>query len=246
MYRNSNNTLKIFAFNHNTAHPELGNAANITCKYSIDGGARFTLADTNPTELEDGYYLFNVLPVECDGLTADFFPESSSNNIQCIVVEHNRYLWPEQGPAAWGQANAAQLAAIFSKVHGAPVVLSSTAVNVFSGKPISVYRGSEHSSSTPLGPLSFLVSNTYNVAGWTGSLKIFPKYGSPSTPTISVAGAWADIGTSTQRILFTVDETETDNLDLETEYSYQVELLCGAGHPYASPKGSVIVASVHS
>jgi len=90
--RNSTNTLKVFAFNHNTAHPQTGDAANISCKVSLDGAAAVALADTNPTEMEDGYYLFNVTAAESNGVTADFFPESSTNNVQVICSEHSRYL----------------------------------------------------------------------------------------------------------------------------------------------------------
>lgn len=150
------------------------------------------------------------------------------------------------GGGALSVSEAAQLAAIYSKIHGVPVVLSSTATNLFSGNPITIYRGSEHSSSTPLGPMNFNVSSSYNVTGWTGVLKIFPAFGSVADSVVSVSGSWADVGLSTQRIHFTLDETDTDNLDLETTYKYQVELLCGAGHPYASPAGSVIIGSIHS
>lgn len=105
MIRNTTNTLKVFAFNHNTAHPQTGDAANITCKVSLNGGARNALADTNPVELEDGYYLFDVTAAESNGVTADFFPESSTNNIQVICVEHNRYLIPEGGAATLANQN---------------------------------------------------------------------------------------------------------------------------------------------
>lgn len=143
-------------------------------------------------------------------------------------------------------AQAAQLAGVYSKVHGVPVILSSTATNVFGGNPLTIYHGSEHSSSTPLGPVTFNVSNSYDVTGWTGTLKVFNKYGSATDAAISVAGSWADTGLTTQRIEFTLQETDTDNLDVSLEYAYQVELVCGTGHPYASPKGSVIFGSIHS
>jgi hypothetical protein len=94
--------------------------------------------------------------------------------------------------------------------------------------------------------MTFSVSNSYSVSGWTGVLKIFTAFGSVADSVVSVSGSWADAGLSTQRIEFTLEETDTDNLDLETAYKYQVELLCGAGHPYASPAGSVIIGSIHS
>lgn len=92
MYRATAGTLKVFAFNRTTNAPVTGGAAQITCKVSLDGGARVALADTNPTEMEDGYYLFDVTAGETNGTTADFFPESSTTNVQVIPVEHSRYL----------------------------------------------------------------------------------------------------------------------------------------------------------
>ena len=91
MYRNTNATLKVFAFNRNTSQPQLGDAANITCKVSLNGGSRNALNNTNPTELEDGYYVFDVQQTENNADTVDFFPESSTANIQVVPVEHSRY-----------------------------------------------------------------------------------------------------------------------------------------------------------
>jgi hypothetical protein len=91
MYRNTNANVKVFAFNRNTSQPQLGDAANITCRFSLDNGARTALNDTNPVELEDGYYLFDVQQTENNGATVDFFPESTTANIQVIPVEHSRY-----------------------------------------------------------------------------------------------------------------------------------------------------------
>jgi len=100
MYRNTAGTLKVFAFNRTNNAPVTGGAAQITCKVSLDGGARVALADTNPTEMEDGYYLFDVTSGETNGTTADFFPESSTANVQVIPVEHARYLSLEDVIAA--------------------------------------------------------------------------------------------------------------------------------------------------
>jgi hypothetical protein len=100
MYRNTAGTLKVFAFNRTTNAPVTGGAAQITCKVSLDGGARAPLVDTNPTEMEDGYYLFDVTAAENNGTTADFFPESATANVQVIPVEHSRYLSLENVIAA--------------------------------------------------------------------------------------------------------------------------------------------------
>ena len=92
MYRNiSGQTIRVFAFNLLTSEPVLGDAPNITCKVSKDDGPRNDMQDQNPDETEDGYYIFNVNKGESDGTTVDFYPESSTPDVQVITVYHNRY-----------------------------------------------------------------------------------------------------------------------------------------------------------
>lgn len=155
MIRNTTGTLKVFAFNHNTAHPETGDAANITCKVSLDGGARVALADTNPAEMEDGFYLFNVTAAESNGVTADFFPESTTNNIQVICAEHGRYLLPQGGVATLNNQNT-----IISSLSGSSVTVVSPvtdtgALVLFNGR---TYGGSAHAAIT------FTVAKNYTSA----------------------------------------------------------------------------------
>lgn len=92
MIRNQAGTIKVFAFNRTNNNPVTGDAANITCQYDLDGIGLLALADTNPTEKELGYYVFNVNAAECNGTTVDFYPESTTSNVQVIVVEHDRYI----------------------------------------------------------------------------------------------------------------------------------------------------------
>lgn len=91
MQRNTATTLKVFAFNRTTNAPVTGDAANLSCKVSIDGGARVALADTTATELEDGYYLFDVSASETNGSTIDFFPESTTSNVVVLTANVSRY-----------------------------------------------------------------------------------------------------------------------------------------------------------
>ena len=123
MIRNTNGTLKVFAFNASTGAPTTGDAANITCKVSLDGGARVALADTNPAEMEDGFYLFDVTAAECNGVTADFFPESTTNNVQVICAEHNRYLLPQGGVATLNNQNT-----IISSLGGSGAVAKTVTI----------------------------------------------------------------------------------------------------------------------
>jgi len=63
-----------------------GDAANITANIRIDGGAANTVDDTNPTELEDGYYIFDITAVESNGDLLLLVPASSTANVQVIAV----------------------------------------------------------------------------------------------------------------------------------------------------------------
>lgn len=91
MQRGVATTVKVFAFNRTNNTPVTGGAGALSCKVSIDGGARVALADTTATELEDGYYVFDVAASETNGTTVDFFPESSTANVQVIPVNVSRY-----------------------------------------------------------------------------------------------------------------------------------------------------------
>lgn len=92
MYKNtSGQKLRIFAFLSSNGVPQTGDAANITCKVSKDNGAPVDLADINPVEVEDGYYLFDVSKAETDADILDFYPESSTTNVVVIVPNFSRY-----------------------------------------------------------------------------------------------------------------------------------------------------------
>jgi len=82
--------VRVFAFNRTTNVPVTGDAANITCKVSKDNGAATALTDVNPTETEDGYYLFDLTQTETNADTLDFYPESSTLNVQVITANHDR------------------------------------------------------------------------------------------------------------------------------------------------------------
>jgi hypothetical protein len=76
----------VFAFNRTNNDPKTGDAANITANLRIDGGAANAVDDTNPTELEDGYYVFDITQAESNGDVILISPESSTENIQVIGV----------------------------------------------------------------------------------------------------------------------------------------------------------------
>lgn len=74
----------VFAFDETDNTPKTGDAANITCKVKKDGAAAAALTDVNPTEVEDGFYDFDVTQAESNGDKLLMLPESSTANIQVI------------------------------------------------------------------------------------------------------------------------------------------------------------------
>ena len=74
----------VFAFDRTDNTPKAGDAAQITAKISIDIGAAGATDDTNPTEIEDGYYYFNLTQAETNGDMIHILPESSTGDIQVI------------------------------------------------------------------------------------------------------------------------------------------------------------------
>lgn len=85
---------RVFAFDATTNLPVTGDAANITCKIGIDWAALAAVADTNPTETEDGYYLFDLTQAETNGNVLDFYPDSSTANVVVIAVPGTVYTIP--------------------------------------------------------------------------------------------------------------------------------------------------------
>jgi len=78
--------IRVFAFNETDNTAVTGDAANITIKVSNDWAALAALTDVNPTETEDGYYVFDATQAETNYDNIDVYPESSTANIQVIGV----------------------------------------------------------------------------------------------------------------------------------------------------------------
>ena len=75
----------VFAFDRTDNTPKTGDAAQITAKIRIDSGAANGVTDTNPTEVEDGYYEFDLEPGETNGNVLDLLPESATGDVQVIA-----------------------------------------------------------------------------------------------------------------------------------------------------------------
>lgn len=80
---------RVFTFDTTTNQPVTGDAANITAKISLDYAAATALGDVNPTETEDGFYLFDLSQAETNANDLALYPESSTSNVQVIGVPGN-------------------------------------------------------------------------------------------------------------------------------------------------------------
>jgi len=77
---------QVFAFDRTDNTPKTGDAANITANLRKDWGTAAAVADTNPTELEDGFYLFALTQAETNADVLALAPESSTADIQVIAI----------------------------------------------------------------------------------------------------------------------------------------------------------------
>lgn len=86
----------VFAFDRTDNTPKTGDAANITANLRIDAASANAVDDTNPTELEDGYYYFNLVAAETNGDYILISPESTTADIQVIGVPGA--VWTTESP----------------------------------------------------------------------------------------------------------------------------------------------------
>lgn len=92
----------VFAFQSdggaNPGQPVTGDAANITANIRQDCGAATATNDTNPTELEDGYYYFDITAAETSGDLINLHPVSSTANVLVIGCPAAAYTTPAGFP----------------------------------------------------------------------------------------------------------------------------------------------------
>jgi len=84
----------VFAFNVTDNEPLAGDAANITGNLRLDGGVADAIDDVNPTELEDGYYAFDLTQAETNADLILIAPASSTASIKVIGVPGAQYTTP--------------------------------------------------------------------------------------------------------------------------------------------------------
>lgn len=75
----------VFVFNKTTGNAVTGDAANITANIRKDGSTAAT-NDVNPTELEDGYYEFDLTQAETNFDQLMLFPATTTGSTQVIAL----------------------------------------------------------------------------------------------------------------------------------------------------------------
>lgn len=88
----------VFAFDRTDNTPKTGDAANITANIQIDFAAAAGTNDLNPTELEDGYYSFDLTQAETNGDQLVIYPASGTADIQVIGVPGAIFTSPASFP----------------------------------------------------------------------------------------------------------------------------------------------------
>jgi hypothetical protein len=101
----------VFAFDTTTGLPKTGDALNITANLRLDGGAANPVDDTNPTELEGGYYAFDLTDAETNGNMIVICPSSVTANIAVIGVPGALYTESDFTATMKASLNAATPAA---------------------------------------------------------------------------------------------------------------------------------------
>jgi hypothetical protein len=90
MFKNeAGQKLVLFAFARATGVPVLLDAANITCRLSLDYGTRVDTTTVNPTEDEDGIYKLPLTQAETNADSIVPYPESATPGVQVVVLYHS-------------------------------------------------------------------------------------------------------------------------------------------------------------
>ena len=85
----------VFAFDRTDNTPKTGDAANITAKIIKDGGSATATNNTNPTEIEDGVYAFDLTQAETNAHQLVILPESSTSDIQVVGLPQQLFTVPQ-------------------------------------------------------------------------------------------------------------------------------------------------------
>ncbi len=99
MFKNvASQKILVFAFDETDNTPVTGDASNITCKIIKDYGSAVSLTDTSATELESGYYEFDISQTESNADVINVIPVSSTSDVQVIGVPATIFTVPQYFP----------------------------------------------------------------------------------------------------------------------------------------------------
>jgi len=126
----------VFAFDSTTGLAKTGDLLNITANLRLDGGAANPIDDTNPAELEGGYYAFDLTDVETNGNMIVICPSSVTANI--VVVGVPGAVWTEP---TGGVATALNLTTVDTVVDAIKVQTDKLAFTVANQVDANVQTG---------------------------------------------------------------------------------------------------------
>jgi len=149
-------TWVVFAFDRTNNEPETGGAAAITANLRIDGGGANAVDDTYPTELEDGYYIFDLTQAETNGDNIVISPASGTGNIQVIGCPAAVYTRPPNfnslGIESDGDLEAVTLSRSNTDMRGTDIGslnnISTAEVNAQCDQALSDYDGPTRAEAT--------------------------------------------------------------------------------------------------
>ena len=161
----------VFAFQDdggtNPGEPVTGDAANITANLRIDGGAANAVDDVNPTELEDGYYVFDITAAESNGDLILIAPASATANVNVIGVPGAIWTTPANFPASNLTASG-NIGIDWANVENPTTALNLSATNIDTDQVVASVSGAVGSVTGAVGSVAGNVGG--NVTGSVGSI----------------------------------------------------------------------------
>lgn len=103
MQKNKAGKWVVYAYGTTTDLPVTGDAANITADVHIDGGSANAVDDTNPAELGNGYYVFDIIADESDGDLLLINAVSSTGNVRVIGKPETLFTVNEIAEVVWDE-----------------------------------------------------------------------------------------------------------------------------------------------
>lgn len=199
----------VFAFDRTDNTPKTGDAAQITAKITKDYGSATAVTDTNPTEIEDGYYIFDLAKAETNADILLILPESSTGDIQVIGVPST------QTTVAYAIKTATD------QIGSADITVSSP---IATDGDITLHQYDDYNNNE-----SRSLEWTNSDGDWgpddiTDATVEFVIRDSNGVVKLTADGEVVT-PTGTQKVRVELTNEETDVLDYKTTYEYQLRLI---------------------